>query len=67
MTTKEFAIWGVPPGETDENLLLTQVKGEPIRDRQVAEKLADLLKQRFGARQVRIQELDLAEEFHWGR
>ena len=56
----EYAIWGIPAGDTEETLLLARRYGEPITSKIIAEDLAEMLRGgRFGSRAVRIQEIDL--------
>ncbi len=62
---KEYVIWGIPKGEDDERLLLTSVEGKRIHDRAKAEKALKLLETKFSATNMRIQELDIEEDFDW--
>ncbi len=56
---KEFQVWGVPVGEDTETLLVARYKGEFITDRKVAETLAAMCRDKFGATAVRIGETDM--------
>jgi hypothetical protein len=64
---KEYVIWGTPPGGHDEVILLTKFRGEIIKDKNLAKKLADWCETEQGAKKVRIQELDITGEFDWMR
>ena len=55
----EYAIWGVPPGETEETLLVATPKGKPITSKDDADRWA-LACERRGATEVRIQAVDMA-------
>ena len=54
----EFAIWGVPPHQTEEALLIDKPHGKVITDRDYAERLVRELEEKHGCTKVRIQELD---------
>ena len=58
MTYKEFVIWGIPPHQTEETLLVTKPNGEYITDRTYAEKLLKVLETEHGCTKCHIQELD---------
>ncbi len=60
----EYVIWGVPPDQDDEVLLLSSVQGEKIIDMVVAKRLAALLETKYKATKTRIQKIDL-ENFDW--
>jgi hypothetical protein len=53
---KEFAIWGIPPNKTEEDLLFT--KATSMED---AEEYVKIFTEQFGATKVRIQVLDMSE------
>ena len=53
---KEFAIWGIPPNKTEEDLLFT--KATSMKD---AEEYVKIFTEQFGATKVRIQVLDMSE------
>jgi hypothetical protein len=55
---KEFIIWGVPPGERDEVVAYTKAKSMPE-----AKKVMDILKQKYGLTKLRVQVIDLSQEF----
>jgi len=63
--TKEYVIWGVPAGQTEETLLLEKVEGELITSRADAEKYKKVLETKHGCTKTRIQELDLSQEPVW--
>jgi hypothetical protein len=52
---KEFVVWGIPTGDTEEQPLYTKA---PTRQR--AEEIATLIESRGLATSTRIQELDLS-------
>ena len=52
----EFAIWGIPPNKTEEDLLFT--KATSMED---AEEYVKIFTEQFGATKVRIQVLDMSE------
>ena len=62
---KEYVIWGVPEGGSEDTLLLDSVQGRKITTRSEAESFAKLLREKYKARKVRIQEIDLTSEFDW--
>ena len=64
---KEYAIWGIPPGQTEETLLLAKPQGKFITDRGHAERLKKLLEEKYGATKVRIQEIDMDGELDWNK
>ncbi len=53
---KEFAIWGIPPNKTEEDLLFT--KATSMKD---AEQYVEILTSNFGVTKARIQVLDMTE------
>ena len=57
----EYVIWGCPPGQTEETLLLARVEGETITDRQAAQRYVKTLEQKHGCTKTRIQEINLDE------
>lgn len=62
---KEYVIWGIPPKQTEETLLLTSVQGNKITTRTKAEQYQLVLEKKMGATKTRIQELDLSEPLDW--
>ena len=62
---KEYAIWGVPEGGSSEELLVAMPEGRPITSRGEAETFVKLLEKKYGARSLRIQEIDLEGQFDW--
>ena len=63
-SSKEYVIWGIPPNEKFEQLLLTKHKGKNITDKKIADKLVDFVNNK-GATKVRIQTIDLSKEQDW--
>lgn len=62
---KEYVIWGIPQGQTEETLLLEAPGGKRITSREEAERLKTLLETKYGATKTRIQELDLSQPLEW--
>jgi len=62
---KEYAIWGIPKGGSSDTLLLATPQGKPIESRAEANKFVKLLQDKYGARNVRVQEIDLSGELDW--
>ncbi len=56
---KEYQVWGVPAGQDDETLLVARYEGKFITDRKIAEKLAAVCRDKFGATAVRIGETNM--------
>lgn len=65
IAAKEYVLWGIPEGQEDETLLLERVQGELITSKEDAEKFKKILEDRFKAKKVRIQELDLSQPLNW--
>ena len=57
----EFVIWGIPPGQIEEVVLLTSVEGEKITERDRAEKLMRHLQNVHNCTSCRIQEVNLMD------
>jgi len=57
----EYVIWGVPPNEEEEKLLLTNLEGKPVTDIEVAKNLKSVLEKKHGCTNVRIQTVDLSD------
>ena len=55
---KEFIIWGVPPGEKDEVVAYTKAKSMPE-----AKKVIDILKLNHGLTKLRVQVIDLSQQY----
>ena len=55
---KEYIIWGVPPGERDEVIAFTKAKSMPE-----AKKVMDILKQKHGLTKLRVQVIDLSQQY----
>lgn len=58
---REYVIWGIAPGETDEQPLVVNWQGSPITDSDVAERLRQLCESKLGATRTRVQTIDLSE------
>ena len=54
---KEYIIWGIPPGERDEDVLYTKADS-PAE----AKRVMDILKNEHGCTKLRVQVLDLSKE-----
>ena len=61
----EYVIWGITPEGIDEQVLLTEVQGEKIRDEEIAKKAMKVLEVKYGARALRIQKIDMSEGLDW--
>lgn len=57
---KEFVIWGTPPGETEETIVVSEAAG--LKSRAEAERAVKYLERKFGVTGLRIAEYDLADE-----
>lgn len=62
---KEYALWGIPPGKSEEVLLLARPHGKFITEKAQADKLKKILEEKHGATKVRIQELDMDGDLDW--
>jgi len=58
--TKEYVIWGVKKGESDEEPLFT--KAETLSD---ANKVKSILESKHGVSKTRIQTIDTDEPLEW--
>jgi hypothetical protein len=58
----EYILWGVPPGEKDEVVVLDQPGGKPITDLKSAKKYKDILEKKHGVTKVRIQTIDFSDD-----
>jgi hypothetical protein len=59
---KEYVIWGIPPGETDEQPLYTRAKSmDDARD------VMKILAAKHGARAMHVQVIDLSEPVDFGK
>ena len=66
-TAKEYIVWGIPKGKKDEELLLsTNPEGNKLTKKD-AEKGKIILQEKYGATNVRIQEIDLAGGFDFSK
>jgi len=54
---KEYIIWGVPPGQRNEDVLYTKADS-PAE----AKRVMDILKTKHGCTKLRVQVLDLSKE-----
>ncbi len=54
----EYAIWGIPPGQSDETLLVAMPGGKPITSAFQANRLAELMADKHKCTKVRVQKLD---------
>ena len=54
----EYVIWGIAPGDPDEQILLTTHGGKPITSQATADALAIVLTTRHHCRECRIQAID---------
>jgi hypothetical protein len=61
----EYIIWGILPNESEESIVLTvNVDKEPIKDKSEALQLLNWCKSK-GARDLRIQEVDLLSKYQF--
>ena len=59
----EYILWGVPPGERDETVLLDSPGGKPITNLSAAKKYKALIeKEPYNATKVRIQTIDFSKD-----
>ena len=56
MVMKEFAIWGVPPNKTEEDLIYTKATSM-----EEAEEYVKIFTEQYGLTKARIQVLDMTE------
>jgi hypothetical protein len=54
----EYVLWGIAPNKTEEELLVSKVKGEFITDLHDAQKIKDTLEKLYHCKNVRIQKID---------
>lgn len=57
----EYVIWGIPPGKSDESLLVAKLEGKPVTDKNAAEKVKSVLEDKHGCTEVRIQTVNLSD------
>lgn len=57
----EYVVWGIPPGKSDEEVLVTRVPGKtaPISTQKEADTIAAMCTKK-GAKRVRVQKLDMS-------
>ena len=63
---KEYIIWGIPPDQNSEVVLMTKFKDKTITDKKTADKLVKLITNKYGATKVRVQEIDM-NNFDWAQ
>ena len=56
-TKTEYIVWGIPPGERDEEILYTKAKSSSE-----AKKVCDILTQKHGCKKCRVQILNLSQD-----
>lgn len=54
----EFAIWGIPPGQTESTLLYAMPGGLPVTDGQEANRVLKILEKNHGCTRCYIQTID---------
>jgi hypothetical protein len=54
----EYVIWGIPPGQADETILLAEPNGKPITSIEAAQRFLERLETKHGCTRCRIQTLD---------
>lgn len=54
----EYVIWGIPPGQADETILLAEPNGTPITSIEAARQYLKQLEAKHGCSKCRIQTLD---------
>jgi len=58
----EYILWGVPPGEKDETVVLDHPGGKPITNLKAAKKYKTILEKEHGVTKVRIQTIDFSKD-----
>jgi len=58
----EYILWGVPPGERDETVVLDQPGGKPITNLKSAKKYKTILEKEHNVTKVRIQTIDFSDD-----
>jgi hypothetical protein len=58
---KEYAIWGIPKGETEQALLVAMPNGKPITEKSKVESYVKTLES-VGCTAIKVQELDMTQE-----
>jgi hypothetical protein len=59
MSKKEFIVWGIPEGKSEETLLLSEKAG--IKTIEQANNAIKLLEEKYGCKKCRIQIIDMSE------
>jgi hypothetical protein len=54
MASVEYAIWGIASGDSEERVLLSQYKGNPLTDRKFVDAAVKVLELK-GCRECRVQ------------
>jgi hypothetical protein len=57
----EYVLWGVPPGKSEEAILMTSFDGKTITDPKVAENLKKVLSDKHKCTKVRIQTVNMSD------
>jgi hypothetical protein len=57
----EYVIWGISQGSNEESLLLTKFENKPISSKEVAENLLNVLSNKYGCTDLRIQAVNLTD------
>jgi hypothetical protein len=63
----EYVIWGIPPQQTEEQLLIEKLEGQYITCHETAKRVADALRNNHNCTGVRIQSIDLSHNFSAGK
>ena len=58
----EYVLWGVPPGEREEVLVLDAPGGKPITKLSDAKKYKKVLEKEHGVKKIRIQTIDFSQD-----
>jgi len=58
----EYVLWGVPPGEREEVLVLDAPGGKPITKLSSAKKYKKVLEKEHGVKKIRIQTIDFSQD-----
>jgi hypothetical protein len=58
----EYVLWGVPPGEREEVLVLDAPGGKPITKLSDAKKYKEILEKEHGVKKIRIQTIDFSQD-----
>ena len=58
----EYVLWGVPPDQREEVLVLDAPGGKPITKLSDAKKYKEVLEKEHGVKKVRIQTIDFSQD-----